>query len=118
MRLEREVRGRTVWSNTAEISKVWIINLQVGLMQLDVILKALQRLWRGVIRRMTKLITHVKITILPMLGRANCHEPGLVIGKQLGSCCKYQTTGYGGLQQDNVKEEMKISEWNWVVLSK
>lgn len=61
---------------------------------------------------MTKLIMHVKITIPPMLGRANCHELGLVLGKQLSSCYKYQTTGNHGLQWDNVKKEMKISECN------
>lgn len=53
---------------------------------------------------MAKLIMHVKITILPMLGRVNGQGPGLVKSRQLSSYCKYQTTGNGGLEWDNMKE--------------
>lgn len=53
---------------------------------------------------MTKLIMHVKITILPMLGRVNGQGPGSVKSRQLSSYCKYQTIGNGGLEWDNMKE--------------
>lgn len=54
---------------------------------------------------MAKLIMHVIITILPTLGRVNCQELGLVTGRQVSRCCKYQTRDNGGLEWDNVEED-------------
>ena len=47
-------KGKNSMKTTAEISKVHIINLKIGLIKLELILRALERLQRVLIRRMTK----------------------------------------------------------------